>query len=79
MNQQRQDDEGNEAVTVFRRACRAMKSAMRDEAGVTAIEYALLAALIAIVVSGSIVLVGSSLNGLWTTVSDAVVAAVAGS
>lgn len=79
MNQQRQDDEGNEVATVFRRACRAMQSAMRDEAGVTAIEYALLAALIAIVVVGSITAVGTSLNGLWTTVSDAVTAAVAGS
>lgn len=78
MSQQRQDDEGNEAVTVFRRACRAMKSAMQDEVGVTAIEYALLAALIAIVVLVGITALGSSVNGLWTAVSDAVVAAAAG-
>lgn len=77
MSQQRQDDQGN-GVTVFRRACRAMKSAMRDEAGVTAIEYALLAALIAIVVVGSITSAGNSLNGLWTMVSTEVAAVVAG-
>lgn len=78
MSQQRQDDGGNEVVKVFSRACRAMRSFMRDEAGVTAIEYALLAALIAIVTAGSIAFVGSGVKSMWTLVSDTVVAAVAG-
>lgn len=71
-------DERNKAVTVFWLAGQAMKSFLQEETGVTAIEYALLAALIAIVAVGSITSVGSSLLGLWTAVSDAVAAAVAG-
>lgn len=71
-------DERNKAVTVFRLAGQAMKSFLQEETGVTAIEYALLAALIAIVVVGSVTATGNSLLGLWTAVSDAVAAAVGG-
>lgn len=71
-------DEKNKAVTVFWLFGRAMKSLQQEEAGVTAIEYALLAALIAIVVVGSVTSTGNSLLGLWTAVSGAIAAAVSG-
>ncbi len=43
---------------------------LKDEEGVTAIEYGLIAALIAIVIVIAVTLVGVSLNGLFTTVSS---------
>ncbi len=49
-----------------------MKKLMRflkDEDGVTAIEYGLIAALIAVVIIVSVGLVGSSLNDIFTVVS----------
>jgi pilus assembly protein Flp/PilA len=42
---------------------------VKDESGVTAIEYGLIAALIAIVIIGALTAVGGSLNTLFTTVS----------
>ena len=50
-----------------------MKKLMRflkDEDGVTAIEYGLIAALIAVVIIVSAGLVGGSLNDIFTVVSD---------
>ncbi len=50
-----------------------MKKLMRflkDEDGVTAIEYGLIAALIAVVIIVSVGLVGGSLNDIFTIVSD---------
>ncbi len=53
---------------------------LKDEDGVTAIEYGLIAALIAIVIVVAVTLVGVSLNGLFTTVaSELQTAAGAGS
>ncbi len=53
---------------------------LKDEDGVTAIEYGLIAALIAIVIVVAVTLVGVSLNGLFTTVSSELqIAAGAGS
>ena len=48
------------------------------EEGVTMIEYGLLAALIAVVCIAAITVVGTQLNKLFTTISDAVTAAVNG-
>ena len=48
------------------------------EEGVTMIEYGLLAALIAVVCIAAITTVGSELNKLYTTISDAVSTAVSG-
>ena len=59
-----------------------MKKLMRflkDEDGVTAIEYGLIAALIAVVIIAAVTLVGSELKKTFTTVSDALVTANAGS
>lgn len=66
----------NKAVTVFWLAWWAAKSAMRDETGVTAIEYALLAALIVMVALEAIALLGGGVDGLWTLISTKVAAAV---
>ena len=43
---------------------------IKGEEGVTAIEYGLIAALIAVVIIGAVSLVGSELNETFTTVSD---------
>ncbi len=59
-----------------------MKKLMRflkDEDGVTAIEYGLIAALIAVVIIAAITLVGGELKKTFTAVSDALVTANAGS
>jgi pilus assembly protein Flp/PilA len=41
----------------------------RDEAGVTAIEYGLIAALIAVIIIGAVTVVGTSLSGTFSTVA----------
>ena len=42
---------------------------VRDERGVTAIEYGLIAALIAVVIIGAVTTVGLSLQGTFTTIA----------
>jgi len=49
---------------------------VRDESAVTAIEYGLIAALIAVVIIAGVTAVGSSLAALYNTISTAVTAAV---
>ncbi|UUZ70745.1 Flp family type IVb pilin [Polaromonas sp. P1(28)-8] len=49
-----------------------------SEEAVTAIEYALLGALIAVVILGAVTLVGSKTLGLWDLVSSCVEAAAGG-
>ena len=46
-----------------------IKQFARDEEGVTAIEYGLIAALIAVVIIGAVTITGTTLAGLFTTVS----------
>jgi pilus assembly protein Flp/PilA len=50
---------------------RAASDAVTSESGVTAIEYGLIAALIAVVIVGAVTLLGTSLNTTFTTVSNA--------
>jgi pilus assembly protein Flp/PilA len=45
---------------------------VRDESGATAIEYGLIAALIAVVIIGAVTTVGSNLSGTFNTVSGSV-------
>jgi pilus assembly protein Flp/PilA len=45
---------------------------VRDESGATAIEYGLIAALIAVVIIGAVTAVGTSLKTTFTSVSTAV-------
>jgi pilus assembly protein Flp/PilA len=49
----------------------------KDEEGVTAIEYGLIAALIAVAIIASVTLVGNSLQNVFTSVKTAVQAAAA--
>ena len=44
----------------------------KDESGATAIEYGLIAALIAVVIIGAVTTLGTGINTGFTTVSDAV-------
>ena len=43
---------------------------VRDESGATAIEYGLIAALIAVVIIGAVTAVGTKLSSTFTTVSS---------
>lgn len=45
---------------------------MRDESGATAIEYGLIAALIAVVIIGAVTTVGTNLSGTFQTVAGSV-------
>jgi pilus assembly protein Flp/PilA len=45
---------------------------LRDESGATAIEYGLIAALVAVAIIVALQALGSSLDGLFTTVSTKV-------
>ena len=54
---------------------RFIQKFVRDEEGVTAIEYGLIAALIAVVIIASVKIVGSSLVAVFTAVSAALDAA----
>ncbi|HEY4940148.1 MAG TPA: Flp family type IVb pilin [Rhizomicrobium sp.] len=45
---------------------------LRSESGATAIEYGLIAALIAVVIIGAVSVVGTSLSTTFTSVSTAV-------
>jgi pilus assembly protein Flp/PilA len=45
---------------------------VRDEEGVTAIEYGLIAALIAVVIIVAVTAVGTSLSGNFTAISTAI-------
>ena len=46
----------------------SVKRFVKDEEGVTAIEYGLIAALIAVVIAAAVVTVGTSLNVVFTTI-----------
>jgi pilus assembly protein Flp/PilA len=47
----------------------AIKKFYRDEAGVTAIEYALIAALIAVAIIAAVTLVGTDIAAVFTNIS----------
>ena len=47
----------------------AINKFLKDENGATAIEYGLIASLIAVVIIVGVSLVGTNLNGLFSTVS----------
>lgn len=60
----------------FWHACRESAALGREESGVTSIEYALLASLIAIAAVTSIALLGGEVSGMWTRVASAVAGAM---
>lgn len=45
---------------------------LKDESGATAIEYGLIAAAIAVVISAAVATTGNSLNGVFTKIGNAV-------
>ena len=53
---------------------RFIQKFVRDEEGVTAIEYGLIAALIAVVIIASVTLVGSKLTIVFTNIATALTA-----
>ncbi len=54
-----------------------IKNFVREEDGVTAIEYGLIAALIAVVIIASVTIVGDQLVLVFTAISDALALALA--
>ena len=48
---------------------------VREEEGVTAIEYGLIAALIAVVIIAAVTIVGTQLQAVFTTIGNALAAA----
>ncbi len=54
-------------------------SFLKDEDGVTAIEYGLIAALIAVVIIVAVSAIGVSLNGIFNTISAKLDSAAGGS
>jgi pilus assembly protein Flp/PilA len=42
---------------------------VKEESGVTAIEYGLIAGLVAVVIIAAVTTAGTSLNGVWTVIS----------
>ncbi|UUZ70744.1 Flp family type IVb pilin [Polaromonas sp. P1(28)-8] len=53
-----------------------IKKFIREEDGVTAIEYGLIAALIAVVIIASVTIVGTQLVAVFTAISDALALAL---
>ena len=56
----------------------SFKTFWADEEGATAIEYGLLASLIAVAIVGTVTALGGSLNALFTRVAAALAAPAAG-
>ena len=55
-----------------------IKQFWKDEEGVTAIEYGLIAALVAIVIVAAVRLAGTNLNTMWVKIKDCLVFANGG-
>ncbi len=50
-----------------------LRALSRDESGAAAVEYGLLAGLIAVVIVGSVTTLGETLRTIFTTISGAIV------
>jgi pilus assembly protein Flp/PilA len=57
---------------------RSVAKVLEDRRGVTALEYGLIAALIAVVIIATVTTLGSNINLAFDKVSDAIGAALAG-
>ncbi|MFB3136088.1 MAG: Flp family type IVb pilin [Rhodospirillales bacterium] len=53
-----------------------LKKIRKDDSGATAIEYGLIAALVSVAAIGALTAMGGSLQNMFTTVSNALTAAV---
>jgi pilus assembly protein Flp/PilA len=52
-------------------ACSFLRRLLRDEAGATAIEYGLIAALLAVVIAGAVTGLGVKLYGTFGSITNA--------
>lgn len=50
----------------------SLKRFLKDEGGATAIEYGLIAALVAVVIIGAVTALGTSISGKFTEISTAI-------
>jgi pilus assembly protein Flp/PilA len=66
----------NNRKELIMRIVRFIKQFTRDEEGVTAIEYGLIAALIAVTIIAAVTIVGDNLVLVFTAISDALAAAL---
>ena len=64
------------AVNLLNKFAQRVQQFLHDEEGVTAIEYGLIAALIAVVIIASVTLVGTQLTAVFTAISGALAAAL---
>ncbi len=55
----------------FSTTFRAMRRFVRDDSGATAIEYAMIASGIGVAIAASVVSLGSTVKGMFTSVSSA--------
>lgn len=62
---------GGNSMNIQKSILQALRQFIREEEGVTAIEYALIAALIAIVIIGGATAVGLNINNLFLTIATA--------
>ncbi len=76
MNLRADNNNGNGAQPMAQALRGRAAAFLREEAGVTAIEYALLGALIAVAIIGGVSSVGTQLNTLFSSVASAVAQAV---
>ena len=51
---------------------KTLRRLLTDQAGATAVEYGLIAALIVVALVGSLALLGGGTNGRWTAISEKV-------
>lgn len=63
-------------MRLIRSLAPALKRFIRDERGVTAIEYGLIAALIAVVIIGTVTTVGENLDGVFSEIGTKLGAAL---
>jgi pilus assembly protein Flp/PilA len=52
--------------------CRITEALRLDDRGVTAVEYALIAGLIAVVIAGAVALLGTTVLGLFNSAANAI-------
>ena len=58
-------------ATLLTLASFAQDRLKREEKGATAVEYGLMVGLIAVVIIGAVVILGNKLNGLFTSIGNA--------
>ena len=63
-------------MQLIRSLAPALKRFVRDERGVTAIEYGLIAALIAVVIIGTVTTVGDNLDAVFSSIGTSLGAAL---